>query len=130
MARKQIPTEHDEQKAFFDECAWRGNRDADWLCVFAIPNAGKRSFGAARYYAEEGLKSGVPDTLLAVPRCGYHGLFVEFKRAGERLRDSQEVWHVRLRAQGYRVEVCRTAEDAISLASRYLNSELTRCFDV
>lgn len=47
---------------------------------FSIPNGGERSKSQAGRLKAEGVKSGISDTFLAIPRRGYHGFFLELKR--------------------------------------------------
>lgn len=120
-----IPTEHQEQAAL-----------VKWFCaqhptykrlLFAIPN-GAWLAGNAKQRAQqmsklrrEGLHSGVPDLLLAIPRQGYHGLFIEMKRRkGGKLSMQQEAYQALLREQGYLSEVCYGADEAIMLVKGYL----------
>lgn len=62
---------------------------------------------------------GWPDRLFLLP--GGCPLFVEFKRPGEDLRPDQVRIRERLRRNGYWVESCHDAYDALSLVLRYLN---------
>lgn len=74
---------------------------------------------------------GWPDIMIAVANGGYHGLFVELKRAGDhfyrrdgaprRSYEHQHLVHERLRAQGYRVDVCAGFEEFQASISGYLN---------
>ena len=74
-------TEHEEQKMLIKwwsmSCTKFGIPE---VCLFAIPNAAKRSMKIASMLKAEGMRSGIPDLFLAVPRCGKHGLFIEMKK--------------------------------------------------
>lgn len=109
------------------------------ILLFAIPNGGGRSgpvVGAI--LKREGLRTGAPDLMLAVPRghtktsrtdalgniitdvsvcCA---IFIEMKTSTGVVSPEQEVFHEHLRARGYRVEVCRSAREAIECISAYL----------
>lgn len=89
--------------------------------LFAIPNGGYRDVRVAAKLRAEGVRAGVPDMMLAVPKGQFCGLFVEMKngKAG-RLSDHQRDMIARLQTQGYRVEVCRTFEEFVSATSEYL----------
>ena len=63
-------TEHDEQHAVIVWAALNESRYKGLHLLHAIPNAGKRSIGAAKYMQAEGLKSGIPDLCLPVARKG------------------------------------------------------------
>ena len=58
--------------------------------------------------------------MLAVPRGQWAGLFIEMKRPGEYPNAEQRERIAELRAQGYRVEVCKSVEEFIQLVSSYL----------
>ena len=75
---------------------------------------------AARLKAA-GVKSGVPDICLPVPRAGYHGLYIELKRQkGGRISPEQTEWIDALIKQGYCAAVCRGWEAAREEILRYL----------
>lgn len=89
--------------------------------LFAIPNGGKRSIKVARELKLEGVKSGVPDMMLAVARGGYHGLFIELKKIGGRANANQKKWQKQLREQGYKSEVIEGWYNALAVLMDYLN---------
>lgn len=45
-----------------------------------IPNGGTRDPVEAKHLKQQGVKNGVPDLCLPVPRGRYHGLYIEMKR--------------------------------------------------
>lgn len=88
---------------------------------FAIPNGGKRSEIEAKIMAGEGVTPGIPDTLLAVPRGGYHALFIELKVKGRKCSDAQEARQTELLGQGYAVAVCWDIDEAMKDINDYLS---------
>lgn len=54
------------------------------LTIFHVPNGGARDKVVAAKLKGEGVRAGVPDYMLPVPRGVYHGMFLELKRMGER----------------------------------------------
>jgi hypothetical protein len=96
--------------------------------LFAIPNAAKRSPGLAAIMKAEGLRAGVPDLCLPVPRLDHgiasawweHGLFVEMKIRPNRVTEAQQGWIEALRGQRYRVEICWSALEAVNVIKYYL----------
>lgn len=132
VRKRTVPTEHEEQATLF---AWADRwsiRHPDLEAMFSIPNFSGRlgkvpPIAAIRQAAQlkaEGRKPGVPDILLPVARGGFHGLFVEMKRQNATPSDTapeQREWHDRLRANGYRVEVCKGWEAARDVLLSYLS---------
>jgi len=68
----------------------------------------------------EGLRSGVPDVFMAMPRGEYHGLFLEFKSHTGRLTENQKVYAINLRSMGYQVEIVRSFDEARLAVTRYM----------
>ena len=105
--RKNVKTvcadEHAEQVAL---CRWwamyaRRIGVAESL-LFAIPNGGRRD------KTTEGVRAGVPDMFLAVPRQNAPGLFLELKKQkGGRVSENQKTMHEALSQAGYPVCICR-----------------------
>ena len=89
--------------------------------LFAIPNGGYRNIVTAMKLKSEGVRSGIPDLMLAVPRNGKHGLFVEMKKSkGGRVSDSQHSVIADLLDAGYAVTVCHGFEEARLRITHYL----------
>lgn len=94
--------------------------------LFAIPNGGSRHIAEAGKLVAMGVKRGVPDIFLAVPKAGWHGLFIELKRpvsvgkkAGK-TSEHQDIWIDDLRSQCYGVAVCYGFEEAKNTLIQYL----------
>lgn len=115
----RVPTEHQEQKAviqWFDRQhkAIRGR-------LFAVPNGGDRHEIVAAKLKAEGVRKGVPDLWLPVPRRGFHGLVIEMKRLkGSTTKPEQLDWLEFLGEQGYLVAVCKGSQAAIDTIQAYL----------
>lgn len=89
--------------------------------LFAIPNGGRRDPVTGARLKAEGVRAGIPDLFLAVPRCGHGGLFIEMKKAhGGRVSDAQTVCLGQLERMGYRVAVCHGWEKAREAIEAYL----------
>ena len=113
---RACPTESQEQKSLFKW--WRVySRHAPHLVMYHIPNGGRRDAITGARLKAEGVVAGVPDIFLAVPRQGFHGLYVELKRQkGGSLESSQE----------YRVEVCMGWWEAREAIENYLTGEIPK----
>ena len=121
---KPVATEAQEQTALFRWAAFAIATHPELQLMLHIPNGGKRKPIEARHLKEQGVKPGVPDILLPVPRGKYHGLFVEMKRTkGGVVSAEQRAWLDRLRLQGYRAEVARGWDAARQIIESYLNGE-------
>lgn len=116
-AKKHIQhPEHDEQAAFFQLMAILANKgNVPAASTFAVPNGAH--FATQRHGAimkEEGLKAGVPDILVAYANHGYHGMAIEMKVPPNKVTAVQLAWHMRLRANGWKVVVAATSEEAFN----------------
>ena len=116
------PTEHEEQSAFFD---WLFHRRADvYELAYAIPNGSNKSVAAAQKFKREGLKSGVPDVCIAMPRGRYSGAYIEFKRRHTGyVSADQRAWLDRLSNRGYCCIVAKGCADAVEFIEAYLKLE-------
>ena len=88
--------------------------------IFHISNEGKRSLIGGRLAKLGGIKSGVPDLMLPVARCGFHGLFIEMKSNVNKTSDKQDFWITELKEQGYKVEVCYSSFEATQVIDKYV----------
>ncbi len=81
-----------------------------------IPNGGKRNAREAAALKRQGVKAGVPDICLPVPRGKYHGLYIELKVGNNKTSAYQNEWIEKLKEQNYYVVVCygwRVAQEVI-----------------
>ena len=87
-----------------------------------IPNGGSRNKIEAHNLRLQGVRKGVPDICLPVPRGQYHGLYIELKRrVGGAVSDEQRGWIDALNRMGYRAVVCKGWESARDEILRYLH---------
>jgi hypothetical protein len=122
--RGDIQREWDDQRAVV---AWARLQTRRWPALaFLVGSMNGLRLASAREGVQAkmaGLNPGFPDLQLPVPCHGYHGLFIEMKRAGGRLRDAQRTWLDFLRAQGYCVQVADGAGAALRVLIAYLSSD-------
>lgn len=90
--------------------------------LFAVPNGGDRHRIVAAKMKAEGVKPGVPDYLLPVPRGAFVGLAIELKSMTGYASREQKQWIEDLRALGWRAEVCRGWEAAWGVIVEYLGA--------
>lgn len=120
-----IPSESTEQKRLFAWMESAAPGHPELLLAFHIPNGGTRQAREAHNLRLQGVKRGVPDIFLPVPRGDFHGLFVEMKRQrGGVVSEHQKAWIRSLRAMGYRAEVCKGFEAARGVIIDYLRREM------
>lgn len=92
--------------------------------MFAIPNGGLRSKRVAANLKAEGVKAGILDIFLPVPRGEYHGLFIEMKIAPNKITPEQALFGQRVTAQGYRCCLCYSWYEAkMAILSYFGKSE-------
>lgn len=121
--RNESPLEAKEQEFLF---RWAEDMAAlkwsELRLMYHVPNGGSRNKIEAANLKRQGVKAGVPDVCLPVPRGGYHGLYIEMKRRrGSVLSQDQREYIEALRQQGYRVEVCKGFHPAADLIEEYLS---------
>lgn len=93
--------------------------------LFHVPNGGQRHAAVAAKLQGQGVKPGVPDLCLPVPRFGCHGLWIEMKTQEGRVSVHQKDWIAYLRKAGYRVEICRSFDEAREVLLGYLDPKVT-----
>ena len=116
-----VPLEDAEQRIIFQWAAMETAARPELGLLYAIPNGGKRAIKTAVELKKQGVKRGVPDMCLPVPRGVFNGLYIELKRVkGGTVSDEQREWIAALAEQGYKAVVCRGAEEAIGTIKEYL----------
>lgn len=91
--------------------------------LYAIPNGGRRGKVEAARLKAAGVKAGVSDLHLPLPRGRFHGLWIELKAPKPHPSSTsteQRAWLKRMREAGHRAEVCFGAADAIAAIQDYL----------
>jgi hypothetical protein len=116
------PTEHEDQCALIAWAAWEERRRPELRLLHAIPNGGERYAAVAVGLQAEGVKPGVPDLDLPVPRGNFCGLRIEMKRQGRKPKPTSEQsqWLADLAAVGHSCHVCQGWEAARAVILAYL----------
>lgn len=120
-----FPLESKLQAALLRWINERADRDGGrWLAatmIFSVPNQARRARGLAGRMLAEGMKAGVPDLLLLVPRRGFHGLALELKNDPKaKPTEEQSAWLDWLESHSYFAAVGRTLEEAQNILEGYL----------
>lgn len=111
-------SEHDEQVLLFE---WAKTQpELEWL--FAIPNGGYRHKAVAIKMKREGVRAGVWDIFLPIPRGEAHGLFIEMKYGSNTLTQFQKDFGEFAKAQGYKAKVAYNFEQARDYIQEYLKN--------
>lgn len=119
-----VPTEAQEQMTLFSWAAMQSGKYPELNLLYHVPNGGSRHKAEAGRLRAEGVKAGVPDLCLPVPRGGFHGLYIELKRLrGGRISEHQTEWMEALIRQGYCVALCEGWERAAETIIEYLGGE-------
>lgn len=131
-----IPTEHQEQAAFFTTILYKYQHNPSFArpLFFSVPNGawlgGRRPSNVMEKMKAEGLTPGVSDILYLQPRGPYSYLVIEMKRADQRnrknggLRDDQiEFLDAATVAGGY-CNVCYSADEAERIFDAYMGFNL------
>lgn len=118
-----LPSESEEQAALFRWAAMAQKIHPELELLHHIPNGGLRSKSTAARLKREGVKSGVPDLCLPVPKGPYHGLYIEMKRKGNAPTPNQKHWLRALGHQGYHIAVCYSWQEGKDVIIQYLTAK-------
>ena len=125
--KKRKHPEADEQKALFHWAQLQECKYPQLKLMFAIPNGGSRNPIEARNLKLQGVKAGVPDIFLPVPKrskftneiiCA--GLWIELKADNGKVPDNQKVWLSALNGIDYYAVVAYGWEEAKKIILEYL----------
>ena len=118
-----------EQIALFEWARLAQGTHPELALLLHIPNGGSRHKLEAVKLKRLGVRPGVPDLFLPVPRHGLSGLWIEMKREALRpktpkgrggVSDEQGWWLKELWKRGYQASVAWGFEEAREIIERYL----------
>lgn len=93
--------------------------------LFHVPNGHLRDERIGARLKRAGVKKGVPDLWLPVPKGPYHGLIIELKRDEKSATSpEQRKWIAALNDMGYRAEICIGLENARMTILNYLTLQV------
>jgi len=115
-------TEEEHQIRLFQEMGILALSDPRYTLPFHIPNGGKRFKATAGRMKAAGVKAGVPDIFIPIPRGRYHGFFLELKSLKKyaAVTKNQEKMILELMKNGYLVEICCGWRKALQRIQEYL----------
>lgn len=91
--------------------------------AFSVPNDRKTNIIMGAILKHMGLKPGVSDICVAIPRGGYHGLFIELKFGKNKATQHQLNFIENMHSKGYRALVCVGYDAARAVIEAYLALE-------
>ena len=92
---------------------------------FHPPNGGKRSKAEAGIFKSLGVKKGVPDVFIEVPRGGFHGMRVELKTRYNKPTPEQRTWLAYYNGNGYYAIWANSFDEVEAAVKAYLNGKIT-----
>lgn len=88
--------------------------------LFHVPNGGRRNPKEAARFKAMGVRPGVPDLLLLLPRGGNAYLAIELKAGKNTQTQAQKDYQRRMNANGGVYVIVRSIEDFIETIENYL----------
>lgn len=89
--------------------------------LFAVPNGGSRHKIEAANMKRQGVKSGVSDVILLIPKKGFASLLLEFKTQSGQQSDEQKEFQRQAEMCGSKYVIVRSVKDALAAMKDYLN---------
>lgn len=118
-------SEDEEQQKVIQWAELMSNAYPDLQMLYHVPNGGSRNRVEAAKLKRMGVRAGVPDLVLPVPRNGYAGLYIELKVGENRPSKNQKNWLEKLALHGYKALVCYGGNEAIEILEKYIKSPKT-----
>ena len=118
-----VTKEDDNQELIFNWCRGHEEKYPELKLLHHIPNEGFRTKAYAVALQRRGVKAGVPDMFLPVPRGSFHGLYIELKVGKNKPTEKQLWWLDQLTKQGYMAVVRYGFRAAIETIENYLKGE-------
>ena len=90
-------------------------------------SAGRRVGKGLGWAKQQGLRPGIPDIQIPIPRGDFHGLWIELKREDEskaRVSAAQKAWLGWLNLSGQCARVCYGADSGIETVKKYMNGRM------
>ena len=115
-----LRTEASEQEAVITICKFMENRYPELKLLHHCPNGGKRDRVSAAVLKRQGVKAGVPDLHLPVPKGQYASLYIEMKYGDGRLQKEQKEFLKQAADYGNFVAVCYSQEIALKVIEDYV----------
>lgn len=109
-----------EQMAVISWAGWMINIYPELELLHHCPNGGSRHKAEAVKLKQIGVKPGMPDLCLPVPKGKYAGLYIEMKCGSNKLQETQKEKLAALARYGHYCTVCYSSREAIEVLEEYL----------
>lgn len=119
--RNMLRSEDTEQMAVIDWANYQLNAHPELKMLHHCPNGGSRNKAEAIKLKQMGVKAGVPDLHLPVPKGIYTGLYIEMKYGDGTIQKTQREFLKAAAKYGNYCVVCYGAETAIEIIRQYVN---------
>lgn len=96
------------------------DRHPSVLLLHAIPNGDWRGYGTGKKLKAQGVIPGIPDLFLPCARSGFHGLYIELKKANGTVKADQWETMIALHHEGYCVRLCNNLRVTMEIITNYL----------
>lgn len=97
-------------------------RDVEPL-FFAVPNGGARDAWTAKIMHDEGVRAGVADLILLLPRHGFAAMAIEMKTPKGRQSESQKQFQRLCGENGTLYRVVRSFDEFRRLVTQYMEGD-------
>jgi len=91
---------------------------------FHCPNGGKRDIREASKFSSMGVRAGIPDWILPVPRGRFTGLMIEFKSSTGSVSESQRHYMAMATVEGWLCVVHKDWFTALMEVKKYLQQNV------
>ena len=115
-----LRSEDTEQAAVIIWAKYREVSHPELKLLHHCPNGGSRNKAEAVKLKQMGVKAGVPDLHLPVPKGAYTGLYIEMKYGNGTIQHTQREFLKTAAAYGNYCCVCYGAEEAIEIIQQYI----------
>jgi hypothetical protein len=120
---KVAASESGEQEALFARAEAHYAEYPELRLMFAIPNGGSRHKAEAANLKRQGVKAGVPDICVPIPRQGFGALYIELKVDRGRMSREQIDWQDSLSLHGNMAVTCYSQDEAWRVILDYLGGK-------
>lgn len=116
----RLRSEATEQENVISWCDHHERLYPELKWIHHCPNGGSRQRAEAVRLKAQGVKSGVPDLHLPIPKGAYAGLYLEMKYDKGTIQKSQKEWIAGMAAAGHYACICYGYDNAVKVIESYV----------